>query len=297
MRSYGVDVRRSLRPLLVTLVALVAMSSASAAISRHSVFVSVTDRSGQFVSGLGPQDFLVKEGGQRRAVVEVAPANGSTAIVLLFEEGLIRDTDAKLAVMRLVQRIETRAEIAIVVAGLANTTMVPFTADTAALVVGMNAVSTVPRPLEGHIVEGILDAAHDLGARAADRRILIALTVDKAQIVSTEPDEVLTGLRRTGTMLYAIALRGQNDAPSVGTMIDAAARSRVLSDGSNESGGRMELLQRTSGFPAAMISMADEITHQLKVTYERPDGAKGGVKLEVAPASSALTVRAPRRAQ
>jgi hypothetical protein len=138
----------------------------AAPITPRTVFVSVVDKSGQFVGDLKPADFVVKEGRQVRDLIGVDPAHVATRIVLLFEEGLTRDTDVKLAVIRLIQRMQDRAEMSIVVAGLANTTVVRFTGDGAMVVVGLNGLSRSPRPVGGHIVEGILEAAQSLGAGA-----------------------------------------------------------------------------------------------------------------------------------
>jgi hypothetical protein len=278
------------------LLSLLAMSShVTAPVTTRTVFVSVVDKAGQFISGLTPGDFVVKEGGQRRDVISVEPAGGTTRIVLLFEELLTRDTDSKLAVIRLIQRLQGRAEMSVVVAGMSNTTVVPFTADGAAVVVGINELARRPGSAYGHIVEGILDAARDLGGRPADRRIVIALTVDRAELVSVQPDEVFTALRNTGTSLYAIALRGPSEVPSLDTMIDAGARSQVLHDGSTQSGGRVAVLTQTTGFPAAMISIAEEILHQHKLVYQLPDGVKRDTRLSVSIARPGLTVRAPTR--
>jgi len=264
-------------------------------ITTRLVFVSVVDKSGQFVDDLKPTDFVVKEGGQVRDVIGVEPARVPTRIVILFEEGLTRDTDVKLAVIRLIQRMQDRAEMSIVVAGLANTTVVPFSGNGATLVVGLNALSRSPRPVGGHIVEGILEAAKSLGAGGAERRLVIALTVDADELGSTQPDEVLTALRDTGTSLYAIALRGPAAPTSLGTLIEANGRSQVLGDGSSQSGGRLEVLTKTTGFPAAMISVADEILHQHKLTYQLPDGVKRSSRLEVSVARPGLRLRAPTR--
>ena len=78
-------------------------------------------------------------------------------------------------------------------------------------------------------------------------------------------------------------------------MIDASIRPLILSRGSAQSGGRFELAARSSAFPDLMISIADEIRHQFKLTYQLPDGVKPNSRLSVAMTKVARTVRAPTR--
>ena len=140
----------------VLLACAVAVSARANSVTARTVFVSVVDKAGPFIGDLTPADFAVKEGGKLRDVISVEPATGATKIAMLFEEGLIRDSDVRLAVLRLIQRMQDHAEMSVVVAGLSNTTVVPYTADGAALVVGMNGLLRGPHPLGGGTVDNLL---------------------------------------------------------------------------------------------------------------------------------------------
>jgi len=277
------------------LIAFAAVVVASPPATRRVVFVSATDRNGRFVDDLTPADLVAKEGGTACHVLAVEPPGPATVATILIEEGLSRDTDVNMSVVRLVQKLQDRAQIALMVAGPSNAVVVPHTSDGAALIVGLNGITRSPRPAGGRLVEGIVQAAQDLQRRRAERRTLIAIAMEAPDVAATTREQAMSALRESGTTLFALALRGPNDTPQLDSMMDTSIRSWVMSEGSTQSGGRFEVVARTVAFPQASISVADEILHQVKVTYEVPDGITANGRLSITSTRPGVKVRAPTR--
>ena len=99
-------------------------------------------------------------------------------------------------------------------------------------------------------------------------------------------DEVAEGgtaLRGSGATFHVIVV-----GRPIGVEVD---RSVVLSGGTHDTGGRYENVLAASALPARLKQVADDLTHQYKVTYARPQTLIPPERITVAAAKEGLTVR------
>ena len=98
---------------------------------QRTVYVTASDRDGQLVLDLTPEDFVVKESGDTREIVRASLAADRMQVALIVDDngtGFFRQS-----VAALVQRILPHADIAIIRVMIQPHTLVDFTADPAAL--------------------------------------------------------------------------------------------------------------------------------------------------------------------
>ncbi len=77
---------------------------------------------------------------------------------------------------------------------------------------------------------------------------------------------MLEPLRASGAAFHAITL----GRPSTSLSDETRNRNLVLDEGPRETGGRREELLTSMALAAKLTQLADELTHQYKVTYARP---------------------------
>ena len=93
----------------------------------RTVYVTVLDKNDVPVTDLGPGDFVVKEGGKTRDVVDAGMANVPLRIALLIDDngtGIFR-----YGVVKFIERLQGRAEFALSTVTGQNQKLVDYTAD------------------------------------------------------------------------------------------------------------------------------------------------------------------------
>jgi hypothetical protein len=125
--------------------------------------------------------------------------------------------------------------------------------------------------------------------------VLIAIATDIADTSATTREQATEAIRSAHTTLYALALRGPDATSGIDTMLETSIRSAVMSEGAAQSGGRFESIARGVAFPDAMLSVAHELLHQYKVTYDVPTSVKANGRVSVTSRRAGVKVRAPTR--
>jgi len=222
-----------------------------------TVTVTVTDRSGHFVSGLTQDDFTVFEDGQQRPIVyfegEATPV--SLGILLDASGSMAEATFAKLDLARqLVARLVThdldstaewmfaRFTSAVVVAR-------EWTADREAIVQPLretratgdtslyDAIAlSIPLVKEGHFQKKALVIVTDGG----ETRSLVTL------------EDVRKAIGESDVRVYGVGVRAKMDSL------------RTIAD---ETGGRTEAVNDAAAIPAATARIADQLRHQYLLGY------------------------------
>jgi hypothetical protein len=259
--------------------------TASAAPTR-TVYVTAVDREGQPVAGLTVADFTVKEGGKEGAVVSVEPARARMRIALGITEPLTASGHALQSMANLIVKLAPQADIALIVIGLSNRVLVPFTSDVATHVAALRAVPQVQRQGPVNTGEGIVDIARGFQKEEAERPVMVVIAVDTGQSVSMRHDYVLGTIRDSRVQMHVVAI-------SSGGM--GGDLSRVLSDGPRQSGGRQIGVSALAAVQGAMEQIAAELSGQYALTYALPDGTKPSERIEVSLVRRGVTLRAPTR--
>jgi hypothetical protein len=266
----------------------------------RTVFVSATDRSGVPVLGLTGPDFVVKEGGKVREVLQAGPATTPMKIAILIDDngtGLFR-----YGVGRFIQRLHGHAEFALSTVTGQHLKIVDYTADGEAL--GDALAGLVARPATadgGQLLEGIYETARDLERRKVQRSVIVVLTVGGEEHSPLPAHHVLDQLRKSGASLDVVsvsssALRSlaavQKPSALLGENLNL---SEVLGDGPKQSGGRRDEIVASAGLVAGLQQLAETLLTQYSVAYTRPEGARGSDKLSVSVKRPGVSVRAPVR--
>jgi VWFA-related protein len=281
-----------LLPVLLTVAALAADRPHGAAESTtRTVHVTVLDRDGAPVTDLTPADFVVKEGGKEREVVKAEPAKARLRLALGIEERLAPDSAVRQGIFEFIKRVNSAADVSLITIGLANRTLVDYTADPNALVGAINTL-TLNAARESNMSEGILEIIEGFIDKKPERPAIVVVAIAGGQS-SVDPRNVLEKLGASGAMLYTATLGGGVSSGSLGSMGDENSRDQVLGDGPKQSGGRHLTANATQGVPRVLQQIADDLLAQYAITYVLPDGVKPNKRFNISSKRRGVTLRAP----
>lgn len=288
---------------LVSLVGLCALAAGPMRMSAGSpppptnrtIYVSVVDRDGQHVPGLTPADLSVKEGGKDREITSVAVPTARMRLALLIEESLTADSSVRMGLYEFVKRVLPQADVSLITVGLRNTTVTSFTSDINSIVAGINGFSLRQNPTGENMAEGIAEQAKAFQASRFERPVMVVVGLEVMQASAERPERVLTELRLSRAILYAVTLAGGTGTASVGDLADLADRAKVIGDGTSQSGGQRFEATTTRAVPRALQRVADELLAQYEITYVLPDGVPLSDRLSVSLKKKGSTLRAPTR--
>jgi hypothetical protein len=288
-------VRTSISLLAVSLAALVGLAAPVTAQPRErELWVSVLDKDKHPVTTTPqPQDLNVREDNVAREVLRIVPASDPIQIALLV--------DNSQASTRYIQRMRDglngfidrtangKNEISIVTMGDRPTLMVDATTDADKLKKnGANRLFAQPGA-GTYMLESILETTKGFRKKESPRPVIVVLLTDGIEFSNQHYDEVLKALKDSGTELFVLQVSEGSDPNA---QVDAVRnRNMVIDRGTRESGGRRENLLSEMAIPDAMSSVAEELLHQFKVTYGRPDSLIPPEKITVEAKNAAWTAR------
>ncbi len=274
---------------------------AASAGTRH-VYVSALDKKGQPLAGLTAKDVTVREDGAPREVLGVQAATAPLAMALLVDDTGPGIRFIREGVWGFIQRLEGRAEIALVSTGGRNSTVVDFTARLDLLFQGVRQLST--RTTTGaYLLDGVHDAIRSLNEREAERPVIVVVALEGAEFSSRRADRLLDELASSGAIMHVVTLgrptlktmTSWNEPPTQSlreNLDENINRKKFLQDGSRQSGGRFEQVLVDSGIPRALSEIAEELASQYVVVYSRPDGSAPPKKISVATTRAGVKIRA-----
>lgn len=281
----------------LAIAAACAFSSPSIAQTRptQQIYVSVVDKKGEPVTGLGADAFRVREDGNTREVLTAGPAKEPLTVALLVD-----DTQAttgatqfiREATDTFIKQLAGKAEIAVVTFGERPTIAVDFTTDQKKLLDGAKRI--FPRSGAGaYLMEAIIEVSRGFQKREAARPVIVVLRMDDdVEFSNRHYDNVLGELAAGGAALHDISL-GQ---PSSSMADENRNRDQVIAMGTERTGGRRDNVLSFTGAADRMKQVANELAHQYAVTYARPERLIPPEKIEVTVTQPGLTARARTRA-
>jgi len=281
--------------IVVLAVVAAAGSHPSAQALERSLWVSVVDQSGAPVTGLGPNDVVVREDNVSREVLRVVPAEQPMQIALLVDTSqAIRNDVANIRnalpafVNELIKPNEAglRNEIAIVGFGDRPTILTEYTFDPAALKKGLGRI--FPTPGSGaYLVDAIEEVVTGFKKRNASRPVIVAVAMEARDLSYRMYDQVLPELKAADAPFYALMI----GTPRTGISDEERSRQIVLDRGTVESGGNREQLLTSMALEPHLKQLADQLTHMYRVVYAHPDSLIPPEKVTVAAKNPALTAR------
>ena len=269
-------------------------AAAKAATSR-TVYVTVTDDNGAKVSDLTAANFKVKEGGKDREVVKAGPATAKPRLALMVEERLTADTQTRVGLFEFVKRMANSAEMSLVLIGLSNRTLVPFTSDANMLLRAINELTLNSQPTS-NLTECVADMAKVFQKEKPERPVIVVVAFSGGQAGGPSASSVLNDLRQSGATMYSVTFGSASVASTsnnLSTMGDESYREQVLGDGAKHSGGRRAEVVTTAAIAKALQQVADDLAAQYAISYALPDGVKLDKRVTVNLDRRNLTLRAP----
>lgn len=266
----------------------------------RTVYVTVTDKNDLPVTDLIPGDFVVKEGGKARNVLEAGITSVPLRIAVIVDDngtGIFR-----YGVAKFIERLQGRAEFAVSTVTGQHLKIVDFTTDVQLLTSAIGQLTARPGTNDGgQLLEGIFETAKDFQKRRTRRPIIVVLTVGGEEHSTVPAHHVLEELQKSGAALHVIAinssaLRAMATVSKPGALLDENLNlSEVLGDGPKQSGGKREEIVASAGLVVGLQELAEALRNQYAVSFSRADAPKSGDKLSVSVKRSGLTVRAPAR--
>ena len=252
--------------------------------------VTVTDKAGQYVPGLGLSDFTIFEDGK-----QVAPALISSfsvhespfaSVVLLDTSGSMesRLSLARSAAIRFLDNLRDEDVAAVYKFDSKVEQVQEFSGgrDLAPMVYGVKATGQTT------LNDAIVDAAKALADRPEKRKAIVVLSDGVDTYSKASADKAIESALAVGASIYAVDMSASNGSSS-GSQRSAA----VLRGFAEKSGGRFVA---TPGGPAlrdAFASIADELGHQYTIAFRPLNKAHDGKwhKLDVRTSRADLEVR------
>jgi hypothetical protein len=280
--------------VLLTGLSILAGVQVSAAQPRErELYVSILDKDKHAVTTTPqPQDLVVREDNVAREVLRIVPATEPMQVAVLV--------DNSQAATRAIQRMREgitqfinlmangRNEISIVTMGDRPTLMVDATSDADKLKKN-GADRLFAAPGSGtYLLESIIETSKGFRKKESPRPVIVALLTEGTEFSNQHYDEVLKALKDSGTEFFALTL---TEARADDQSDPVRNRNVVLDRGPRETGGRREILLSDMAIQGAMTSVADELLHQFKVTYGRPESLIPPEKITVEAKNSAWTAR------
>ena len=258
--------------------------------------VSITDARGQYVSGLGRDDFAVFEDGIKQDLSIFAHENLPISMVLMVDTSASMDVKlsmARSAGKRFVRTLRPQDMAQVMQFTDRATVLQDFTADHAALEEAFDRTeASGPTALHNALYVALKDLAKQKSGPELRRRALVLLSdgEDTASLVSD--DQVLELARKTEINIYAISLRAK--AAPDRSRLKFSQAAHLLTALTQDTGGQVHFPNSLSELEAVYDSIAEELRSQYSLGYvssnKRTDGKWRRIVVRV-PAREDLRVR------
>ena len=263
--------RLSAAALSVAACALAWTATLNAQAIQRALYVSALNDAGAPIADLGPADFIVREDNMAREVLKVEPAGEPMQIAVLVDTSQAARDDIsqiRTALPAFVKTLTTgdiKNEVAIVAIGERPTVFANYTFNQAELKKGIDRIWSV-QGSGAYLLDGIIEVCQGFKKRGARRPVIVAILSEGPELSNRQHDQVLEPLRASGAAFHAITLGRSSSSLSD----EMRNRNLVLDQAPRATGGRREELLTSMALGAKLAQLADELTHQYKVTYARP---------------------------
>jgi hypothetical protein len=259
---------------------------------QKAMYVSVVDEAGAPVPDLGPSDFIVREDDVAREVLNVVPADEPMQVAVLVDTSdVAREQIAYLrdAVPTFVNTLVSggvRNEVAIVGFGERPTILADYTSNSADLKKAADRIWA--NPMSGpYLLDAIFEVSEGIAKREAPRPVIVAIAAEGPELSYRHREQVLEQLRKSGAQLYVLMLGTPYNSNNEETL----SRDFVVSRGPKDSGGRLEQVLTAIALRSRLELLADQLTHQYRVTYSRPETLIPPEKVTVSAKGGGRTTR------
>jgi Ca-activated chloride channel family protein len=258
------------------------------------VYVSVVDGKGNPAPGLTAADFRVREDGVAREVLKTGTASEPLTVAFLVDDSEASGQATQMireAMQTFIKELDGKAEIALITFGDRPTIVVDYTTNQKQLQDGAKRI--FPRTGSGgNLMEAIIETSRGLQKREAKRPVIAVLMMDDSiEFGNAYYQQVLDELRKGGAALHVVGL----GRPSASLSDELRNRNQVIAIGTEQTGGRRDLVMALTAASEHMKQLAQELLNQYVVTYARPDTLIPPQKIEVSVTKPGLKARARTR--
>ena len=272
--------------------ALVWSGTLDAQAIQRAMYVSALTEAGAPIPDLGPSDFVVREDNLAREVLKVEPAVDPMQIAILVDtsQGARDDiSHMRTALPPFIKTLttgEVKNEVAIIAIGERPTVFTNYTFSQLELKKGVDRIWSM-QGSGAYLLDGIIEVCQGFKKRGAQRPVIVAVLSEGPELSNRQHDQVLEPLRAAGAAFHAITM----GRPSTSLSDETRNRNMVLDEGPRLTGGRRMELLTSMALDGKLTQLADELTHQYKVTYARPQTLIPPERVTVAATKAGLTAR------
>jgi Ca-activated chloride channel family protein len=256
----------------------------------RSIFTSVLDENGVSVTALSTEDFVVRENGVAREILDVRRASDPLQIAVLVDTSeAVRPhlNDLRMGLRSFITSVQGSHELAFFEFGERPALVADFSRDP----VRQNAAvgQLFARSNTGsYLLDAIVDAARQLRKREGRRPVIVVITTEGPEFSDRYHQAVLDEVRKTGAALHSFIF----DQPSP-PLFDTGRWERefTLSKGATETGGRREYLLTSMALGDRLRDLALELRNQYQIVYSRPESLIAPESVEISVRRAGLTAR------
>jgi Ca-activated chloride channel homolog len=257
----------------------------------RSVYTSVLDEDGAPISTLTASDFIVRENGVEREVLDVRRATDPLQIAVLVDTSeAVRPylNDLRAALRGFVRAVRGSHEIGLYEFGERPALLADFSRDLTRHEAAVERIFA--RTGSGaYLLDAIIDASRALRRREGLRPVIVVITTDGPEFSDRYHLTVLDELARTGATLHSFVFEDRANL-----FLDDATRERefALAKGAEETAGRRENLLTSMALAERLRDLVSELKNQYQVVYSRPDALIPPDTLNISVKRSGAIVRA-----
>jgi VWFA-related protein len=255
----------------------------------RTLYASVVDKNGEPVTGLGPDEFVVREDKVRREVLRVSRATEPIAIALLVDNSASAEADIRNirdGLTKFVEQMREGNDIALI--GLADrpTILQDYTRNGELLKSGIGRLFA--QPGSGMmLLDAIVDVSRGLARRDEPRAAIVAILTDGTEFSNLHYNQVLEPLKQSQAALHALTI-GTFSALNTDALRNRAS---VLDSGPRQSGGQRQTLLSSMAVNGALEKLGRELSNQYKVVYGRSESLIQPETITVGVTRDGLTAR------
>jgi Ca-activated chloride channel homolog len=256
----------------------------------RSIYTSVLDENGAPVTTLTAEDFVVRENGVEREVLDVRRATDPLQIAVLVDTSeAVRPhvNDLRTGLRAFLAAIHGFQELAIYEFGERPALIADYTRDQARQTAAVGELFA--RSGTGaYLLDAIVQAARDLRKREGRRPVIVVITTEGPEFSDRYHQTVLDEVRKTGATLHSFIF----DQPST-PLFDSGRWERefTLAKGAKETGGRREYLLTSMALGDRLRELSAELRNQYQIVYSRPESLIAPESVEISVKRAGLTAR------
>tara|TARA_B100001123_G_scaffold244518_1_gene273382 strand:+ start:3001 stop:3951 length:951 start_codon:yes stop_codon:yes gene_type:complete len=256
----------------------------------RQLIVSVVDSNGTPIADLDASDFVVREDGARREILDVQPDTERKQIALLVDTSQAAAPavgDFKRAAKTFIETMGEGNEVSIISFGGTPRILTEATGDQLVLSDGVDKIFSYS-DTASYLLDAVTETVQGFERRSTPRPVIVIMTTLGLDHSSEDDRGALAHLKNVGVTTHSLVLTrstnsrsgfgGRNSPGSVlgNTFIrdpfptHNEQRNKFLDQASHETGGHRRDLQTFSSVERAMNELVSQLENQYMLVYSRP---------------------------